>query len=223
MYINNIPITEFGGQLEAGYTVSGVSVTSSYTAGLNGSSILPLGHTFGLKTITLPITFSAATPEQVEALYSRFCAMAAVQGTVELVLPERRQYTALLQSIDNETWITPNHMSVQFVFVGYRHGDLQTGGSKVYCMSTLPETDCRLTATATADAARYIIGTVTVLDVKKGETIKIDGFNKRILINGSPAAQRAEWIHFPTLEPGENNIDCTEPDQLIAEYYPAYF
>ena len=37
------------------------------------------------------------------------------------------------------------------------------------------------------------------------------------------AAQRAEWIHFPTLEPGENNIDCTEPDQLIAEYYPAYF
>ena len=88
-------------------------------------------------------------------------------------------------------------------------------------MSTLPHTDCKITVTVSQDYATYKVGTVTFSDVHAGDVLVVDGLDKRILINDAPAAQKAEWIRFPSLVPGENIIACN--DTVTVEYYPVYF
>ena len=65
------------------------------------------------------------------------------------------------------------------------------------------------------------MGTVKFLNVKAGERLVVDGMDKRILVNDAPAANRAEWIRFPSLVPGENHITC--PDEVTVEFYPVFF
>lgn len=222
MYLNGNHISDYGGVVEQGFTVSGVSVDSNHTQGAGNSSFVLLKQTFGLKKIEIPVVFSGESADETRTKYSRFCMDAVRDKLVELVLSEGRQYTAFLNSIGTEKWLTPNDMAVTFGFVGYCHGILQTvAANTIYCMSTLPHTDCKITVTASQDYATYKVGTVTFSDVHAGDVLVVDGLDKRILINGAPAAQKAEWIRFPSLVPGENIITCN--DTVTVEYYPVYF
>lgn len=221
MYLDGISLAEYGGSLEEGYSVSGVEVTCDYTAGKNGGSLILLNQSFGLKAIRLPLVFNGPGPRAVREMYSLFCGK-SLKGKKELILPDERQYTAVLTGIGVEEWITENDMAVEVNFTGYCHGPRQSVfGNEIYCMSTLPKTDCLLRVTASKEAERYQVGPVMFRDVSIGDCLVVDGLNKRILVNDTPAAQRADWTSFPFLAPGRNEIVCM--DAVTVEYYPLYF
>jgi hypothetical protein len=221
MYLNGRSLEEYGGNLEESYSVSGVDVTCNQVKGNHGGSLILLNQRFGLKEIRLPLVFNGSDPHTVRERYSQFCRN-CIGGKKEMVLPDERQYTAVLTKIGREEWITENDMAVEVIFSGYCHGPLQSVRSNVvYCMSTLPVTDCIFRVTVSQAAPSYQVGSVTFRGVSAGDRLVADGMNKRILINDAPAAQRADWIRFPVLASGRNMVVCK--DVPIVEYYPVYF
>lgn len=218
MHVNGIPIENYGGALQSGYKVSGAELDTQYLS--TGQFPKLLAQRAGMKTIQTPVTFFGKDPIEAYWKYSEFCM--ALFGTIELALPDGRLYTAVLTKIAEEKYITDGVMDVTLTFVGTAHGPKQVvTGNSVVCESTAPKTACILTATVSASGNDYKIGSVTFPEVKAGEVLTVDGINGRILVNGAPAAQRAEWISFPYLAPGINRIECQ--DTLRAEFYPAYF
>ena len=193
MFVNNVPISEYNAMLQQDYSVSGTEINSSYAD--NGRSLVLLGQKIGLKTLTVKLTFFGKTSDETYMRYSMFCA--SLLGVLELIMPDEKRYRCILTSVG------------------------AVMGSRLFCESTLPKTDCILTATVGSSGENYRLGTVTFPSVTAGEVLKVDGITKRILVNGVPAAQRAEWLQFPYLVPGINNIDCK--DSVTTEYYPAYF
>ena len=95
-----------------------------------------------------------------------------------------------------------------------------TSGQSFDCTSLIPETDVRLTCTASQAYASITIGTVTITSVAQGDVLVVDGINKRILQNGGPCAGNMSFVHFPKLVPGLNTISC--PETMTVEYYPTY-
>lgn len=221
MYLEGRPLSDYGGNLEEGYSVSGVEISCDYTAGRNGGSLILLNQRMGLKTIRLPLVFNGSAPRLVRDAYSLFC-QHCIGGKKELLLPDERQYTAVLTGIGQEEWITENDMAVELTFTGYCHGaKRRVAGNTVCCTSTLPETDCVIRAKVSQKSTRYQVGTVIFHDVLAGDILVVDGIHKRILVNNVPAAQQAEWIRFPVLTPGINKVACM--DSVTVEYYPVYF
>ena len=220
-YINGKSIKDFGGRLKNEYSVTGMDISeNSYTKGRNRSSVIYHGSVLGLKTITLPVDFKGKSREEAAARKSRFDA--EIYGKSELVLPDGARYTAICTSLGEEAYHGRELLEVTYTCVGLRHGPLQTVvGNTVYCASTLPRTDCRITVTVGGSGSNYQIGSVVFPTVKAREVLCVDGITGRILVNGAPGAQRAEWLEFPYLVPGENEITCV--DTVMVEFYPAYF
>ena len=218
MFVNNVPISEYGAMMQDNYTVSGAEVSSSYAE--NGRSIILLDQKIGLKSISVQLSFFGKDNDEAYSRYSAFCN--SLLGGLELVMPDAKMYRCVLTAIGTETWVTEGIMDVPFTFVGYKHDALRVVvGNKVGCESTVPKTDCSLTVTVGKSGSNYKLGTVNFPTVTAGEVLKVDGITKRILVNGAPAAQRAEWLQFPYLVPGINNIECQ--DAVTVEYYPTYF
>ena len=64
LYINHIPLSQFGGKLRANYTVSGSAVTADYYKPRDGNAFISLGSRIGLKTITLPFDLYGSSPRK---------------------------------------------------------------------------------------------------------------------------------------------------------------
>ena len=222
MYINNIPLSRFGGKLRAEYTVSGSAVTTNYYKPRDGNSFYQMGSTIGLKTITLPFDLYGDSPRETKRNLSALDTL-CLSGKVELYLPDGFYYTAILQSIGARQQITPQILSCSYVFLGTQHDAMVQCVSNGHCfaLGTLPRMDCILSVSASADAGQYQIAGITFTNIKKGDRIVIDGITKRVLINGSPVNQgRCNIIDFPYLEPGDNVLLC--PDPVAVQYYPSY-
>lgn len=218
MYVNGLPLNHYDAELQSGYSVQGASLETAYSA--LGQFPILLKQKVSLKKISVVISFFGNDPMDVYKKYSIFCS--ALLGKIELFLPDEFMYTSVLTDIADEQYVTEGVMEARFTFVGTKHGQLQTvTGNQVFCDSTLPKTDCILTATVGASGSNYKLGSVTFLSVTAGEVLCVDGITKRIIVNGVPAAQRAEWLEFPYLKPGLNTIDCKDP--VTVEFYPAYF
>lgn len=145
-----------------------------------------------------------------------------ILGKSEVELDDGFLYSVVLTDIGQASYPSPQLLEVEYTFTGVRHGEyVVTDGNVVNCDSTLPYTDCILTVTAIADRTNYKVGTVTFLEVTAGEVLVVDGINGRILVDGAPAAERAEWTEFPKLVPGVNEIVCD--DALTVEFYPVFF
>ena len=201
MTINRIPIIKYGAKLRADYSISSSSITTSYIKPRTGSTFHLISNTIGLKTITLPFD---------------------IYGKVELVLPDRFQYTSILQAVAVPTPITDRILSCSYTFLGIQHENLVTVKStgKVFVVGTLPQMDCILSVTVGADAEEYSFAGVTFVNVSKGDKLTLDGMTKRVLVNGAPGAQKCDLVEFPYLTPGENTISC--PDTVTVQYYPSY-
>jgi len=217
LYINGIPIERYGAVLEYGYKTSGVEVETAYS---QTGNIICLNQKFGRKKLDMDIFFRGKDHEETYQRYSMFCEL--LRGKLELIMPDCKMYEAVLTGIGQESTLAPGRIRCSFSFLAVRHGPKQTAtGNRIFCESTLPKTDCILTVTVGKTGQNYTLGSVTFLTVTAGEKICVDGITKRILVNGVPAAQRAEWLEFPYLRPGINNIAC--PDIVTVEFYPAYF
>lgn len=174
----------------------------------------------GLKKITFTVDFSGPDEHMIAHRKSLFDS--AILGKSEIVLPDGFMYSAVCNVLGAELYHGREIIEAAYELSGIRHGPKQVvTGKKVYCESTLPKTDCILTVTVGKTQTNYKVGPVTFPSVTKGEKICVDGITKRILVGGVPAAQRAEWLEFPYLVPGMNNITC--PDTPTVEFYPAYF
>ena len=112
----------------------------------------------------------------------------------------------------------------EYTFKGPRRDALATetipGGGSIFCASTLPFTDARLTVTAGAASAAYQLGGATFSNVSAGDVLVFDGIGGKITKNGANAAASVNWTDFPALTPGNNTIAAADP--VTVEYYPTY-
>lgn len=220
MWINGIDIADYGGSLRMEYKTSGYTLDTAAFKGRKRSSFVLLNSTTGFMTITLPMVFKGADRDDVTRKKSLFDML--IFGKNELLMDDGFQYSAYLSAIGDSSYPAPELIEVEYTLIGVRHGDKVTvTGNTVACDSTLPDTDCILSCTVRTSGSNYKVGTVTFKTVTAGQELTVDGINKRILIDGIPAADSAEWIRFPSLSPGINTIECN--DTLTIEFYPVYF
>ena len=220
-YINGTDIEELGGLMLRDYTVSASPVTQDYNKPRNGTSFTVFGKTIGLKTITVTVNIRGRDHREVAARKSALDVMAAA-GQTEITLPDLFQYTSVLQSAGDLSWILPMRGECSYTFLGIQHDPMisvETAGI-LYAEGTMPEMSCRISVTAGATAETYTVAGVTFTDINAGDKIVIDGLNSRVLLNGGNAILRCDLVEFPRLTPGKNTI--VAPDRIMVEYYPTY-
>lgn len=220
MWINDKPLSDYGGQLRMEYKVSGYNLETSAFKGRKRSSFVLLNNIVGFQTLSLPVVFEGKSRDDVTLKKSMFDMLAF--GKNELIMDDGFLYTAYLSNIGDASYPAPELIEVDYTFIGVRHGPkVIATGNTINCESTLPNTDCILKATVGSTGTNYRVGTVVFPQVTQGEELVVDGINKRILVNGAPAADRADWITFPSLSPGLNLLECA--DTLTVEFFPVFF
>lgn len=220
MWINLKPLHVYGAKLRMDYTYTPPEISNEHFKGRNRSSYILLASSHDLAKLSLPIVFEGSSRYDAAIKKSKF--EGDLFGKSDIILRDDFRYFCYLESVGEASYPSESLIETTYQFKCIRHGkykELQK--NTVYCESTLPHTDCVLTTTVGTTGSNYKIGTVVFKSVKQGERLTVDGINKRILVNGAPAASRAEWITFPSLVQGTNNIVCK--DVLTVGYYPVYF
>ncbi len=220
MWINDAPLSDYGGELRMEYKASGYTLETSVFKGRKRSSFVLLNNIVGFQTLTLSVVFEGKDRDDVTLKKSMFDMLAF--GKNELIMDDGFLYTVYLSNIGDATYPAPELIEVDYTFVGVRHGPKVVAvGNTINCESTLPNTDCILSVTVGKTEVNYRVGTVMFPQVTQGEQLTVDGINKRILVNNVPAADRADWITFPSLVPGINLLQCD--DILTVEFFPVFF
>lgn len=225
-YINDRPLNEFGGFLLSSYEVGQSKISFETLTAPSGAGFTVAGRSLGLRSIKLPIHIYGDTPEdaqhRVSVLLREF-----LSGRVKLGLPDGFLYFAVLTGQEGPTLITEEILSLSLTLQGIRCKPMeQAVGHDFEVYGTMPEMNCRLRVTVGADAQTYKLGGITfdggehTSGLKRGDVIVVDGMEKTVTINGSPAMDRCDLITFPTVHPGSNVIEAADPVTL--EYYPAY-
>lgn len=227
MHINGTNIADFGVLVES-LKVGAIETQQQTYQGVNRTNFNVLDTIQGMRAININLFYAAPTRRELALIKSKIDNM--LTGKLELWIPDGFYYSAYLVSAGEEQYLGVEHNKVialcPYQFKGIRHDELETvytsvlADNKVYCKSTVPHTDCRLTCTASQDYASLQIDTVTITDVHAGDVLVVDGITGRILQNGGLCAGNMSFIHFPSLTPEENMLTC--PEDLTVEYYPTY-
>lgn len=227
LLINGIPLVQFGGKTLLDYTIGPTPLTNDVFQGINRSNWVLLKQRFGLRLITLTILFDGPDLRSAKLARSKF--NSKIFGKNDIYIPDDGFfYSVYCENIGDEIFVGEGDKNAQikseYQFTGIRHDALRTvsvpHGGKMNCLSTMPFTDCRLTATVGTSGSNYQLGGVKIASVAAGDVIVFDGINCAITKNGANAAASATWMEFPTLIPGENAFTCA--DTVKVEYYPTY-
>lgn len=220
MFINGKNTELFGAKLLADYKYTPPEISADYFKGRRWSNFTVLDSDVGMGKLELTLVFHARgrrDATQNKSAFDRLCV-----GKTDLAFGDGHQYFAVLTGFGEVTYYSPELLECAYSFDVIRHSlYMKKKGNTVFCESTLPYTDCVLSACVGADGTNYQMGPVMFSQVYAGQVLTVDGIDKRILVGGVPDASGAEWIRFPTLEPGENHFVCL--DQLTIGYYPCYF
>jgi hypothetical protein len=182
---------------------------------------------FEQREVSLTIIFKG--PNLHEAKKQRSVFNSAIFGRSVLYLPDDGFfYTVSCTSFGAEVLVGQGDQTAQiqseYHFRGIRHDELRTetitSGAPLQCLSTMPFTDCALTATVGTSSESYQLGGAVFQDVTAGDVLVFDGINGMITRNGLPDAANVSWTSFPSLTPGENLITC--PDTVTVTYFPTY-
>lgn len=223
LYINNQHIDDFHAHLLQGYTIGGTALENETFHGRNRTSFNLLAQARGLKEIGFELEFEGTTRHEVELYKSTVDAM--LLGQVDLYFPDGFHYDTVISSLgDMELEGVDGRYVVgkaSYKGSGIRHGEMVThNGNRLFCESTAPHTDCILECTLSKAYDSFTLGTVTYTGVKKGQKLRVNGIDGRILIDDAPAAGNFTFTGFPYLTAGWNNIDCNET--VTVTYYPTY-
>ena len=219
MEINGISEDMLHAKLLRDYRVSASPVKSEYWQGRNRSQFALLSQTFGLKEISMTVVFDGRGAEQVALHKSEFDA--ALWGKFEIYMPNGFTYSAILDDAGELEYMGNERGKAKYQLVGIQHKPLVTVTSSPFtCGSTVPLTDCIITATATA--ASGSIGDIDFAGLTIGDIIMIDGINKRFLVDGVDAATKFDWIDFPSLTRGTNTLISTGVSGVTVQFYPTY-
>lgn len=225
--VNGKPLATYGGAALLDYTIGETVVEPATFQGINRTNWNLLKNIYGTRDITLTVVFEAEDLRQ--AKLNRSALNSVLFDKAELFIPDDGfRYTVICTSSGAETLIGIGTKSAQlksiYTFKGIRHDALQTitltPGATLYCLSTMPFTDCRLTATVGTSAATYLLGGATFNTVTAGNVLVFDGIDGKITKNGVNYAANVTWLDFPSLVPGPNTISCI--DNVTVEYAPTY-
>ena len=225
--VNGKPIATYGGASLLDFSIGETPVDASIFQGVNRSNWNLLKNIYSMREIRLTVVFEAEDLRQ--AKLNRSALNSVLFKKTELFIPyDGFHYTVICTSTGAETTIGIGEKTAQikseYTFKGIRHDDLKTvtlaSGATIYCLSTMPFTDCRLTATVGTSAATYQLGGATFKNVSAGNVLVFDGIDGKITKNGVNEAANVTWIDFPSLVPGPNTITC--PDAVTVQYAPTY-
>lgn len=222
MCVNNTDLAGLGVIVES-YKIGPTEVTNDIFQGRNRTGFNVLSSVFGMREIAVNLFFQGKTRREVTLKKSQIDGM--MFGELDLLLPDGLYYNAVLDKAGELQILGVQNTGVialsSYTFRGICHDPLVTAtGNTVYCTSTMPQTSCRLTCTASQDYASITIDTVTITNVRSGDVLVVDGIDGRILQNGAPCAGNMSFQHLPALVPGKNVLTC--PEILTVEYYPTY-
>lgn len=225
--INGIPLYQYGGCSLLDYSVGETELTNTTFQGINRTSWRVLKVTFGQREISMTIVFTGSTLHEAKLLRSTL--NSKLFGRVELfIYGDGFYYDAICESTGAEQLIGEGEREAkiksEYVFKGIRRDALVRAmiqpEESLYCRSTMPFTDCRLTSTVGVSAAEYALGDAAFKNVSAGDVLVFDGIEGKITRNGIPYAADVSWLKFPNLTPGFNQIACNDP--VTIEYYPTY-
>ena len=225
--VNGVPLATYGGAALLDYSIGETPVQPDTFQGVNRTSWNLLENMFHLRDISLTIVFEAHDLHEAKA--NRSALNGVLVHRADLFIPDDGfHYDVICTSMGAEELVGIGYNSAQiksrYSFKGLRCDTLKTltlaAGEAFYCHSTMPFTDCRLTATVETSAASYQLGGAIFSNVTSGDVLVFDGIDGKITKNGINCAASVSWFHFPQLTPGENTITC--PDAVTVEYYPTY-
>lgn len=227
MHINGTNIADFGVLVES-LKVGAIETQQQTYQGVNRSNFNVLDTIQYMRTINVNLFYAAPTRRELALIKSKIDNM--LTGKLDLWLPDGFFYSSYLVSAGEESVLGVENNKVialcSYQFKGIRHDKLETvqttaaADNKVFCKSTVPLTDCKLTCVASQNYASLQIDTVTITNVHAGDVLVVDGITGRILQNGGLCAGNMSFIHFPSLTPEENTLNCVE--DLTVQYYPTY-
>ena len=221
MFINGEPISKYGGILLGTPRVSNAEYIPEYVYTRARSTLRHLTYDIGLKSLQCNIAFLGDSVFEIQQ--KRSILRAALVGELQISFSKDRflyqaEYIgdAELESQYESAAVSMfNFKCVQMLPLE----TIATNNKKVHCQSTMPQTDCKLTAMATANTSNFVLGTVTFSSVSANDVLVVDGINGLITKNGNP--ETANFIRLPYLVPGENTITSTVSN-LTVEYYPTF-
>ena len=222
IHINGVNIADFGVLVES-LKVGAIETQNSVYQGVNRTNFNVLNSLQYMRAINISLFYTASTRRELALIKSKLDNM--MVGKLDLWMPDGFYYDAYLVSAGEEQYLGVERNKVialcAYQFKGVRHDPKETiQGNTVICKSTVPHTDCKLTCTASQNRASLVIDTVTITNVHQGDVLVVDGITGRILQNGALCAGNMSFIHFPSLVPGQNELNCVE--DLTVEYYPTY-
>lgn len=227
LLINGVPLDTYEGAALLSYSIGETSIKNETFQGINRSTWHLLKSIFGLRQIKITIVFTG--PSRREVTLQRSKLNGALFGASELYISDDGFfYDVTVESCGPEVLVGEGTREVKiksdYTFQGTRRDALVSetipAGGKIYCKSTMPFTDARLTVTVSAGASSYTLGGATFGAVTAGDVLVFDGIEGKITKNGANAAASVSWTEFPQLEPGENTI--TASNAVKVEYYPTY-
>ena len=225
--VNGLPLATFCGASLLDYSIGETALTPATFQGINRTSWNLLKNIFGMRDITLTVIFEAEDLRQAKLNRSAFNGL--LFGQVDLFIPDDGfHYNCICTSTGVEILVGMGKKTAQvksdYHFKGIRHDALKKvmvpTGKKLYCLSTMPVTDCKLTATVGADATLYTLGGAVFSNVSAGDVLIFDGIDGKITKNGNNYAASVSWVNFPQLTPGANEVTCA--DTVTVEYYPTF-
>lgn len=223
--VNGRPLYEYGGAALLSYEIGDVKLTNASFQGVNRSTVRLLKTMYGTRKLTITVVFEGENLHA--AKMQRSILSGALLGRSEIYIPDDGFfYDAILENEGAEEYAGQGPRTAQvrakYQFSAVRRLQRQTLTSTgtVYCRSTVPTTDCRLTATASRTESNYQLGGAVFQNVTAGDVLVFDGIECKITKNGANAAATTSWIDFPRLVPGENTIIARDP--VTVEYYPTF-
>lgn len=210
-------LSEFSAKLQTGYTMGAPALSTATFQGKSRSTLLLLDQTFGPLEIILPLEFWGKSRQDTVSQWTRF--LQAASGKVRLDLGDGYEYAVCATDLGKPVFLTDECFTVDVTFQGFRQGpeivlSTQTDlGSSVFCPSTFPRTDCKITfPKALLGGAKQVAVTLGANSwyLKTAFTgtqdLVLDGVNKIFLLGGNNVTAQMTWEDFPYLVPGENLI-----------------
>ena len=225
--VNGKPLATYGGASLLDYSIGETPVTPDTFQGMNRTSWNLLENMFHMRDVSLTVVFEA--DDLRTAKLNRSALNSVLFNKADLFIPDDGfHYDCICTSTGAEELVGIGNKTAQikskYSFKGIRRDSLKTvtlpAGATLYCLSTMPLTDCKLTATVGTTAASYTLGGAVFSSVTAGDVLVFDGIDGKITKNGSNYAASVSWFQFPQLTPGENTITCL--DTVTVEYYPTY-
>lgn len=220
LFIDKENMELYGARILSAYEYTPPEITAEYFKGRQRSDFITFSTSLGMAKLELTVTFYHERWREVTQNKAAFDGKCL--GRTNIVLGDGYEYFAILTEIGESNYRSPRVLECSYSFEVIRHGPyMEKKGNTIFCESTLPYTDCVLSARVSQDGTNYQMGPVMFAEVYAGQVLTVDGIDKRILVGGAPDARGAEWVRFPSLEPGENHFSCL--DELTIGYYPSYF